>query len=111
LRNGSISDGQFLDAIQRTTFPATGLVKDWARANGTDTRTLSSIAATGFGLTALCIVASRNYEATGLIKKRVINTLNFLLTKAPTVKGFFYHFMDMNTGARWGLIEFAADRT
>jgi hypothetical protein len=35
--------------------PTTGQVKDRAVAAGNDTRTLSSIAATGFGLTALCI--------------------------------------------------------
>jgi hypothetical protein len=28
--------------------------------------------------------------------------LNFLLTQAPTLNGFFYHFMNMNTGARAG---------
>src|SRR5579859_6060779 len=35
--------------------PATGLVKDRALAAGNDTRIVGSTAATGFGLTALCI--------------------------------------------------------
>src|ERR1700756_1548687 len=61
------SDDQILDEIQRAAFeffwteasPLTGLVKDRALADGNDKRTISSIAATGFGLTALCIGDSR----------------------------------------------------
>jgi hypothetical protein len=98
-----------LDSIQRAIFrffweqanPATGLIKDRAATRGIDSRTLSSIASTGFGLTALCIADSREYQPTQQIKERAITTLNFLLTKAPTKNGFFYHYMDMNTGARY----------
>ena len=42
--------------------PNTGQVKDRALAAGNDTRTISSIAATGFGLTALCIGDPRGYQ-------------------------------------------------
>src|SRR5713101_1470310 len=53
------SDDQFLDEIERAIFlcfweqasSTTGQVKDRALARGNDTRTVSSIAATGFGLT------------------------------------------------------------
>ena len=52
------TDEQLLDEIQRASFecfwneasPKTGQVKDRALANGNDSHTMSSIAATGFGL-------------------------------------------------------------
>src|SRR5437016_13466011 len=61
------SDDEFLDQVERTSFqffweqasPTTGQVKDRALAAGNDSRTISSIAATGFGLTALCIGHNR----------------------------------------------------
>lgn len=77
-------------------------MKDRAATHGTDAGTLSSIASTGFGLAGLCIADSRRYRPSALIKRRVIASLDFLLTQAPTLKGFFYHFMNMNTGARAG---------
>src|SRR4029077_7219078 len=57
------SDEKLLDEIQRLAFDffwneassKTGQVKDRALANGNDSRAMSSIAATGFGLTSLCI--------------------------------------------------------
>src|ERR1700757_284473 len=59
----AVSDDEFLDQIERAGFlffweqasPATGQVKDRALATGNDNRGVASIAATGFGLTALCI--------------------------------------------------------
>jgi hypothetical protein len=73
-------------------------VKDRAFLNGNDTRTLSSIAATGFGLTALCIGDSRGYAKTSDIATRVRNTLQFIVQQMTNVHGFYYHFVDMNTG-------------
>ena len=104
----ALSDDQLLDAIQRAAFdyfwteasPATGQVKDRALANGGDTRIISSIAATGFGLTALCIGDSRGYGVSSDIKERVRTTLRYLANQLPNEHGFFYHFVDMNTGAR-----------
>ena len=83
--------------------PITGQVKDRALANGiNDTRTASSIAATGFGLAALCIGDKRGYQPHATIISRVQTTLSFLLnTLQPMgMNGFFYHFVDMTTGAR-----------
>jgi hypothetical protein len=102
-----VSDDQFLDQIQQAAFlffweqadPKTGQVKDRALGNGNDTRTVSSIAATGFGLTSLCIAHKRGYGDATQIQARVANTLTFLLNQA-TVNGFYYHFIDMTTGAR-----------
>ena len=77
-------------------------MKDRALANGIDTRTVSSIAATGFGLTALCIGDRRGYQPRANIANRVRATLSFLAnTMQPMgMKGFFYHFVDMSTGRR-----------
>ncbi len=76
------------------------MVKDRALAAGNDTRTAASIAATGFGLTALCIGHKRGYGDATQIQIRVTATLRFLLNQLTHVNGFFYHFIDMNTGAR-----------
>ncbi len=103
-----VSDDEFLDEIQRAVFlffweqssPTTGLVKDRALAAGNDPRTVASIAATGFGLTALCIGHKRGYGDSTQIQTRVTTTLTFLLNQLTNVNGFFYHFLDMNTGAR-----------
>jgi hypothetical protein len=102
------TDEQILDEIQRAAFDyfwneaasTTGQVKDRALANGNDTRTVSSIAATGFGLTALCIGDARGYGSSAAIKERVHVTLRYIATQLPNQHGFFYHFVDMNSGAR-----------
>jgi hypothetical protein len=110
-----ITDDQFLDQLEQAIFqffweqadPTTGQVKDRALAAGGDTRTVSSIAATGFGLTALCIAGKRGYRPSTEIQARVLATLNFLSqmqtqnqNQSQTQNGFFYHFIDMTTGQR-----------
>ena len=107
------TDDQLLDAIEAAAFlyyweqtdPATGQIKDRALAAGNDTRTLSSIAATGFGLTVLCIADQRGYMASQQITARVQTTLQFILDQLQGQNGFFYHFVDMSTGIRAGSSE------
>lgn len=108
-RGDRVSDAMLLDQLQRASFkffwneadPNTGLVRDRARADGGDTRRMSSIAATGFGLTALCIAHRRKYMPEDAIAKRVRRTLRFLANDAPHVHGFLYHFTDMHDGKRF----------
>jgi hypothetical protein len=103
-----LGDDQFLDQIERAIFlyfweqasSTTGQVKDRAFAAGNDSRTISSISATGFGLTALCIADQRGYMDSASIVARVQTTLSFLLNQMPHQNGFFFHFVDMNTGQR-----------
>ena len=110
------TDEQLLEEIERASFqffweqtnPDTGQVKDRAFLNGNDTRTMSSIAATGFGLTALCIGDKRGYGKKEEIIGRVRATLEFVWEKLPEVHGFFYHFVDMNTGQRWAQSELSS---
>ena len=80
--------------------PETGIVKDRALADGGDTRQVGSIAATGFGLSALCIAESRGYLKSSEVKDRVRATLNFFARKAQHEHGFFYHFLDIQSGER-----------
>ena len=105
------TDNQLLDDIEQTAFlffweqadSTTGMVRDRALATGaSDSRIVSSIAATGFGLTALCIGDQRGYQAHAAILARVQATLNFVAnTLQPSgSNGFCYHFVNMNTGAR-----------
>lgn len=102
------TDDQLLDEIERAGFlyfweqadPNTGQVKDRALAAGNDNRTISSIAATGFGLTALCIGEQRGYLSSAQILTRVQNTLQFILNQLPGQNGFYFHFVDMTTGTR-----------
>jgi hypothetical protein len=107
------SDDQLLDEIERTAFDffwneaggATGQVRDRALLNGEDRRgkeqrRAASIAATGFGLTGLCIGESRGYGKPAAIRERVRQTLRFLKRQTPNEHGFFYHFIDLETGER-----------
>src|SRR5438876_8882897 len=110
------TDEQLLDEIQRAIFDffwneassKTGQVKDRALANGNDSRTMSSIAATGFGLTSLCIGDHRGYRKSAEIAERVRNTLRFLANDLHNEHGFFFHFIHMETGERWEKCELSS---
>lgn len=101
-------DQEFLDELERASFeffwkeadPVSGLVRDRAAAEGGDKSPTASIAATGFGLTALCIGHQRGYGSRAEITERAASTLDFLLNRAAHHEGFFYHFLDIRTGQR-----------
>jgi hypothetical protein len=102
------NDQEFLEELERACFeffwneadPFTGLVRDRAAADGGDTRSTASIAATGFGLSALCIGHHRGYRPRTEIAERAEATLEFLLNHAAHHEGFFYHFLDIRNGGR-----------
>src|ERR1700686_286289 len=104
----SPADDQFLDELEKLNFqyfweqasPQTGLVKDRCNVQVDNKSNVGSIAATGFGLTALCIAEKRGYIPLVDARDRVLATLRFLWKKMPTHRGFFYHFADINTGER-----------
>jgi hypothetical protein len=108
-----LSDSALLDELEQTAFeffwneanPHTGLLLDRASANGGSARRKASLAATGFGLTALCIGAERGYRPRKNIEGRAAQTLHFLAHGAPSEHGFLYHFVDENTGERFGKSE------
>ena len=108
------ADASFLDDMQRRAClyfteqagPLSGQVLDRATAGNTtgklDPRPMASIAATGFGLTALCIADHRNYFPHTQLLEQVRRTLRFHAHTLPHVHGFFYHFTDIETGVRTG---------
>jgi len=110
------TDEQLLDEIERASFDffwneassKTGQVKDRALANGNDSRTMSSIAATGFGLASLSIGHQRGYRKPSEILERVRSTLRFLANDLHNEHGFFFHFIHMETGDRWAKCELSS---
>ena len=91
-----------------TTNAKNGLVPDrWP------SKSFSSIAAVGFGLTAYGIGAEHGWITREQAAERALTTLRWFLN-APSgpdargmtgYKGFFYHFLDMQTGARFETVE------
>jgi len=101
-----------LDDVHRRTFdffwqtanPANGLVPDRY-----PTPSPASIAAVGFALTAYPIGVERGWITRAQARDRVLATLRFF-SEAPQgpnfsgvagYQGFFYHFLDMNSGLRF----------
>ena len=106
----------FLDSLQERTFnffwertnPANGLVPDrWP------TPSFSSVAAIGFALPGYAVGAERGWISRAQAAERTLTTLRFLWSApqgpAPTGitghQGFFYHFLDMQTGLRFQTVE------
>lgn len=108
----SSEDRRFLDDLRHRAIlyfieqadPSTGLVRDRAPTTGVveseHDRDAASIAATGFGLTALCIGAEHGWISRGESRERVLTTLRFFAERAPSEHGWFYHFMAAGTGER-----------
>jgi hypothetical protein len=99
-----------LDDPQRSTFgyflelanPRNGLVPDSTRAGAP-----SSIAVVGLALAACAVGAERGYLTRAEAVARVLTTLRFFRDSpqgeqrdATGHRGFYYHFLDMNTGRR-----------
>ncbi|BAM00289.1 MULTISPECIES: glucoamylase family protein [Caldilinea] len=75
--------------------PGYGLVRDrYPGAPG-----ISSIASVGFALTAYPIGVEKGYISHAEGRERASRTLDTLL-RLERVEGFFYHFLDMQSGAR-----------
>ena len=86
-----------------TTNPANGLAPDHYPGSP-----FASIAATGFALTAYPIGVQNGWITRAQAAQRVLTTLKFFYN-APQgnaasgdtgYRGFFYHFLDLNTGLR-----------
>lgn len=104
----SDSDDALLEALEALNFlyfweqanPDTGIVRDRCNVRSLDKSDLGSIAATGFGLTALCIGVKRGFVSFAEARGRALNALRFLSRKLPHHRGFFYHWASINTGER-----------
>ncbi|GGE94432.1 glucoamylase family protein [Sphingomonas prati] len=112
----TLTPERLVDDIQHRTFRffwdttdlRTGLAPDrWP------TPSFASIAAVGFALTAYPIGVARGWISRAAARKRTLATLRFFAA-APQgpdphtnagYKGFFYHFLDSQTGLRFGRTE------
>jgi hypothetical protein len=106
------ADRAFIEDLEHRSFAyfweqadhGTGLVLDRARVDGGrakgPSRDIASTAATGFGLTAICIGAERGWVTKKEAADRVRATLQFFANKADQEHGWFYHWMDVSTGER-----------
>ena len=70
----------------------------YGNAGKRDPRVNASIAATGFGLTALCIGDQRGYLPHEAARAQALRTLRFQAEEMLNEHGFFYHFSDVDTG-------------
>ncbi len=112
----TVRQSAFLDTVERRTFnwfwektnPANGLTPDrWPSPS------FSSIAAVGFALTAYPVGVERGYIPRADAAQRTLTTLRFLynapqgsqLANVTGYNGFFYHFLDMQTGFRFEQVE------
>jgi hypothetical protein len=111
-------DEQFLEYVQETAFdyfwyaanPANGLVPDRSSSSP------CSIAAVGFGLTAIGIGIDHGWISRTQGVARVLTTMNTFWNgpQGPSTfgvigyKGWFYHFLDMNSALRSGSTELSS---
>jgi hypothetical protein len=106
-------DVDLLDDISRRSFhyfweqasPRTGLVYDRAISLGPAEESpqrgrVASIAATGFGLAAVCIAQDHRWIGREAARERVVATLRFFAHEASQKHGWFYHYLDAETGER-----------
>jgi hypothetical protein len=111
LSNGYVlseADDEFLENLEHASFqyfwdqanPDTGIVRDRCNAITPGGGDLGSIAAMGFGLTAICIGDKREYVSRTQAHARALSTLRFLWKRMPNHRGFFYHWAKVSTGER-----------
>ena len=104
-----------VDELERRTFNWFWdlIDKNYQVPDRTPTLQFSSIAATGFGLTAYCIGVERQYVTRKQAAERVKKTLDALWkmpqgegkTGISGYKGLFYHFLDNDRSERFKEIE------
>ena len=119
----SKDDDRFLEDLSRRSFeyfrdytdPDTGMARGRARADGApyaeNRRDIGSIAVTGFGLAGWCIAAERAWVAPAEARRRVRNALAFFADHAPQHKGWFFHWMNVRTGERTGVLQDSAKKS
>jgi hypothetical protein len=108
----STSDDALLEDLSRRAFmffweqadPQTGIIRDRARTDGAppdrQAADVGSIAAIGFGLTGMCIAAERRWVPRTAILDRTRATLRFFAGPMEREHGWFYHFVNIHSGAR-----------
>ncbi len=81
--------------------PETGLTLDRASNNSPYKKfTIASIASTGYALASLPIAVTHQWITNKAAYHRALITLNFAVNRLSTVHGWYYHFVDINSGVR-----------
>jgi hypothetical protein len=109
----SKDDDAFLEDLSKRSFlffweqadPDTGIIRDRAGVDGSPSanasaRDIGSIASVGFGLSGMCIAAARGWEPRPRVIERTRRTLRFFAERSAQEHGWFYHFINLRTGAR-----------
>lgn len=110
----SKEDNEFLEDLSKRSFmffwensdPKTGLMLDRAKTDGSGlpkghpSYNIASSAATGFALTSMCIAADRKWISAEDAKTRTRNTLDYYDNRSFHKNGWFYHWLDRETGER-----------
>lgn len=108
----SADDERFLEDFSRRTFaffweqadPKTGIVRDRSTTQGgpanENAKNIGSIASVGFGLSGLCIAAARGWQPRADAIARAETTLRWFADHMPHERGWFFHFVQLDTGAR-----------
>jgi hypothetical protein len=97
--------------FQDASDPETGICRDLIHGNPADNarkgdESRGSTGVTGFCLTAMCIGAERKRIPREQAKDRVRRALrSYTNGKVECIHGWFYHFIDVHTGARWKDVE------
>lgn len=89
------------DFFWQESHPLTGFTKDRAaNLTNNDSFTVSSVASTGFTFVALSVGAERGWVTKSSALSRARITASNLRSRAAKQNGWFYHFIDWQTGAR-----------
>lgn len=107
----SRADDEFLEDLSRRCFRFfydqadihTYLVLDRTTTDGSRSfwaSNVANIAASGFGITALCIGAHRRWIPATVARTRIRATLRFLADHIYNAAGWLWHFVDATSGAR-----------
>lgn len=108
----SRADDAFLEDLSRRTFmffweqadAGTGIIRDRSRTDGQPSRAaardIGSIAAVGFGLSGMCIAAERGWVPRARVMDRTRATLRFFAERMLQEHGWYFHFINLSTGAR-----------
>jgi len=106
----ALSDDALLDRLQRGAFAyitdyanvQNGLIADTSRSGSP-----CSIAVVGFALSCYPVAVERGWMSRAAAAAQTLKTLNFFWSSpqsdgpdATGFKGFYYHFLDMNSGRR-----------
>ena len=73
-----------------------GLIRDKSHYD----KEIASIACVGFGLAALIIGVENKWISYEKAFNKAVKTLDTFINNVEGTNGFFYHFVDMNTGKR-----------